>query len=231
MLAANKDITIKDIIENDTTIDKSQLSEAIKRLLSSDNKHKSLGEVSEELNQYIIMIKDLVDQKEISLDDLKYEIAKYLRKDDKIIPGSLAQLLVGCVGSESSCPMKEEHPEDVPFAYNHSKGNLVPLSSFKRPITDNTYAVLYITGDPQKIKLDSLKSLEDKGFKKIKVHYKNVDSANYTVFNVDNLKKYIHTRSKDGIFQDLMVIGFIMFLVIIIYKISHSYSSTSVTEE
>lgn len=206
---------------------KKHLSEAIKKLLSSDNKNKSLGEVSDELNEYIITIKELVDQKEISLDDLKYEIAKYLHKDDKIIPGSLAQLLVGCVGSESSCPMKEEHPEDVPFAYNHEKGSLVPLSSFKRPITDNTYAVLYITGDPQKIKIDSLQHLEEQGFKKIKVYYKNVDSANYTVLNVDNLKKYIHTRSKDGIFQDLMVIGFIMFLVLIIYKISHSYTSAA----
>lgn len=219
--------TLQDILpsQESSIIDKRELSEAIKKLLSSDNKNKSLGEVSDELNQYIISIKDLVDQKEVSLDDLKYEIAKYLKKDDKIIPGSLAQLLVGCVGSESSCPMKEEHPEDVPFAYNHEKGILVPLSSFKRPITDNTYAVLYITGDPQKIKIESLQRLEEQGFKKIKVYYKNIDSANYTVFNIDNLKKYIHTRSKDGIFQDLMVIGFIMFLILIIYKISHSYSS------
>lgn len=204
------------------SIDKNILSKAVQKLLTGDTKNKSLGEVSEELNQYIIEIKDLVDQKEISLDDLKYEIAKYLKKDDKIIPGSLAQILVGCMGSESSCAMKEEHPEDVPFAYNHQHGTFVPLSSFKRPITDNTYAVLYVTGDPQKIKVESLQYLEEQGFKKLKVHYKNIDSADYTVFNVDNLKKYIHTRSKDGIFQDLMIIGFIIFLILVIYKISGS---------
>ena len=142
-------------------LDKDKLTIAIKELLSSDNKNKSLGEVSDELNQHIIMIKESVDQKEVTLDDLKYEIAKYLKKEDTILPGSLAQLLVGCVGTEDSCPMKEEHPEDVPFAYNHEKGVLVPLSPFKSPITDNTYAVLYITGDPQKIKIDSLQKLED----------------------------------------------------------------------
>lgn len=204
----------------DISLEKFTLSAAIKELLSSDNKNKSLGEVSDDLNQYIIIIKDLVDQKEVNLEDLKFEIAKYLRKDDKVLPGSLAQLLVGCISSEDACPLKEEHPEDVPFAYNHEKGVLVPLSYFKRPITDNTYAVLYINGDPQKINLDSLKKLEEDGFRKIKIHYKNVDSANYTVFNVDNLKKYIHTHSRDGIFQDLMILGFIVFLILIIYKMN-----------
>lgn len=194
---------------------------AVKELLSSDNKNKSLGEVSDDLNQYIIDLKDLVDQKEIDLDDLKFEIAKYLKKDEKILPGSLAQLLIGCIGEEDACALKEEHPEDVPFAYNHEKGVLLPLSHFKTPITDNTYAVLYINGDPRKINLDSLKNLEEKGFKKIKIHYKNIDSANYKVVNIDNLRKYIHTHSRDGIFQDLVIMGFILFLILIIYKISY----------
>ena len=85
---------------------KSSLSQAVSELLSPENKNLSLGEASEQLNDYIIKIKDLVDSGDINLEDLKNEIAKNLNNTDKIVPNSLAQLLVGCVGDKDACLMK-----------------------------------------------------------------------------------------------------------------------------
>ena len=58
------------------------------------NKDKSLGEVSAELNDYLIEIKELVESNEISYDELKEEIRKHLKSKDKVKPGSVAQLLM-----------------------------------------------------------------------------------------------------------------------------------------
>ena len=51
-----------------------KLSDAVARLLNEDNKNKTLGEVSRELNEYLIEIKELVESNEISYDTLKDEI-------------------------------------------------------------------------------------------------------------------------------------------------------------
>jgi hypothetical protein len=199
-------------------IPQTTLSDAIKQLLSTDNKDKSLGEVSEELNEYIIKIKDLVYKNEIDLEELKEEISKNLNKD-QILPGSIAQLLVGCVDEEGACPMQSDHPEDVSFAYSQEEGGMVPLSNYSHPVTDKTYAVLWLTGDPKKIKMESLKGLEKKGFKRLKIQHKNIDSANYNVINIENLKRYINEKSNDGIYSDFMIMGFILLLIVIIYNI------------
>lgn len=200
-------------------LEKDDLSIAVAKLLSEENKTKSLGEASKELNHYIIQIKELVDTGSITLDELKREIVKHIKKKDDIIPNSLAQILVGCVGENDVCLLKSEKPEDVPFAYDFKTDKLMALSKYNEPITDDTYAVLYITGDPQKISVDSFKLLELKGFKKIKIEYKDIGSSSYKVINIDNIRKYINSKPEKNIMHSVMIIGFILLLILIFYNI------------
>jgi hypothetical protein len=194
------------------------LSKAVSEILSSKNRSLSLGEASQELNNYIIHIKELVDNGSITLNDLSNEIVKHIKNKDEIIPNSLAQLLIGCVGDKNSCLMKQEKPEDVPFIYNHQTQKLQALSKENTPFSDDSTAVLYITGSPEKINIESLKFLEDQGFKKLRIEYKDINSANYKVINVDNLKKYIYTQPEKDIYKSVFIIGFILLLIFILYK-------------
>jgi hypothetical protein len=197
------------------------LSKAVSELLSNQNKDLSLGEASEELNSYIIKIKDLVDTGDVTLDQLREEITKHLKAKQVIVPNSLAQLLVGCVGDKETCMMKAEKPEDVPFLYDHQSGKLKPFSkNNSSPLTDDSVAVLYLTGDPGKINIESLKFLEEKGFAKLRIEYKDVNSSNYKVINIDNLRRYIYTKPQDkDIYQSIMILGFLLMLIFILYKI------------
>ena len=63
-----------------------KLSDAVSKLLDEDNKDKSLGEVSEELNAYLIEIKELVESNEINYDTLKDEIRKHIQTKESIKP-------------------------------------------------------------------------------------------------------------------------------------------------
>lgn len=198
------------------------LSKAVSELLSNKNKDKSLGEASKELNNYIINIKELVDEGEITLEELREEIIKHLQHKQDIVPNSLAQLLIGCVGDNESCLMKPEKPEDVSFIYNYQTSKLQPLTKLVNPITEDSVAVLYVTGNPDKINLESLKVLEERGFKKIRIEYKDVKSANYKVINIDNLKKYIYSKPNEkDVFQSVIILGFLLMLIFILYKIQN----------
>jgi hypothetical protein len=201
---------------------RTDLSKAVSELLSSKNKNKSLGEASEELNNYIIKIKELVDEGEITLEELREEITKHLGSKTNVVPNSLAQLLIGCVGDSNACLMKAEKPEDVPFLYNHQTSKLQPLSKLRAPLTTDSVAVLYVTGRPDKINLESLKFLEDIGFKKLRIEYKDVKSSNYKIINVDNLRKYIYSKPNEkDVFQSIMILGFLLLLIFILYKIQN----------
>lgn len=198
------------------------LSKAVSELLSSKNKNKSLGEASDELNNYIIKIKDLVDTGDITLEELREEITKHLNSKEVIVPNSLAQLLIGCVGDKETCLMKPEKPEDVAFLYNTQHQKLQSLSKNNIPLTDDSVAVLYLTGNPNKINLESLKFLEEQGFKKLRIEYKDIKSANYKVINVDNLKRYIYSRPNDNnIFQSIMILAFLLLIIFTLYRIQN----------
>jgi hypothetical protein len=202
------------------------LSKAVSELLSHSNKNKVLGEASKELNDYIIKIKDLVDTGDITLEELRNEITKHIKKEENIMPNSLAQLLVGCVGDKETCLMKQENPEDVPFIYDHKSAKLHPLSKNKgSPLTNDSIAVLYSTCSPEKINIDSLRFLENRGFKKLRIEYKDVKSSSYKIINLDNLKsnsfqpyiKDLLTEEKD-IYKNILSLGFILLLIFFIYK-------------
>lgn len=198
------------------------LSKAVSELLASNNKDKSLGEASEELNSYIIKIKELVDEGDVTLEELREEITKNLNSEQEVVPNSLAQLLIGCVGDNESCLMKAEKPEDVPFLYNPQTHKLQPLTKLKNPLTNDSVAVLYVTGNPDKINIESLKMLEESGFKRLRIEYKDIKSANYKVINIDNLKRYIYSKPNDkDTFQSVMILGFLLLLIFVLYKLQN----------
>jgi len=201
---------------------KTSLSKAVSEILSPSNKSLSLGEASEKLNSYIITIKELVDSGDISLDELRDEITKHLDGGEKIIPNSLAQLLIGCVGDKESCLMKQEKAEDIPFIYDPENDTIKALSNVTLPLTDDSTAVLYLTDHPKNIKTGIFQYLESKGFKKLRIEYKDSNSLNYKVIDIDNLKRYIYSKpSEKDIYQSIVILGFILLLIFMLYKIQN----------
>ena len=168
-----------------------EFSEVVSMLLSTENKDKSLGEVSQEMNEFLITIKEAVDSNEISYEQLREEIKKHISPDETV-PGSVSQLLVGCVGEEDSCPISKEVAEDVPFVYDFKSSKIIPLSKIDRPLTKDTYCVLYITGSPEKIKFESLKEILKMGFKKLKIKYKESEENSYENLEIDDLIYFLN---------------------------------------
>ena len=200
---------------NDKTIN---FSEAISKLLSEENKDKSFGEVSEELNDYIVSIKEAVEKGEINYETLKKEISKHLQSGDKTIPGSLSQLLIGCIGDKGACPLDSNKAQDIPFVYDNKYDRIFPLSKQDSPYSDNSYAVLYFTGQPKNLSVDSLKYLEQAGFTKLKIEYKNVSNSKYKTIYVENLKKYIYSKPEKGDENLIYFLG-IVFILLLFYLI------------
>ena len=195
-----------------------KLSDAIKKLLSEENKDKSLGELNKELTDYVIEIKELTESKSISFDRLKEEISKHIDIQHDNLPGSIAQLLVGCIGEEGSCPVnKKEQPDNVPFIYDNKTKSIKPISRITSPMTDESYAVIYVSGKLSDLSVDALKNLLDLGFKRLKVEYKEVSSSDYKTVNIENLKKYIYFKPEENNSSGINILIFLMALIILFY--------------
>ena len=192
-------------------------SKVIKKLLSEDNKDKLLGEISEDLEQYIIDIKNMVDSGVLTYDQLRDEISKNLNISEDTKPGSVAQLLLGCI-DEDSCPMRQEEIMDIPYYYDIETLKLIPLTNIKSSISKDSYAIIYITGNPKDISIDSLNELVENGFNKLKIMYKKNTTSKYKTLNIENLRKYVSSNpglSTKGI---IMISVLIAVLFVIIYK-------------
>ena len=162
----------------------------IQELLSNQNKNKLLGEISKEMEQQIFDIKTLVDSGIISHETLKYEITNNL-KDDSIIPGTVAQMLIGCI-DEKSCPMQEEELLDIPYYYDSINGSLIPLSRITGAITTKSYAVVYMTGSPSDLNYKIFSNLKEDGFNRAKIMYKKSSTAPYKEFIIDDIGFYMN---------------------------------------
>lgn len=162
----------------------------IQELLSNQNKNKLLGEISKEMEQQIFDIKTLVDSGIISHETLKYEITNNL-KDDSIIPGTVAQMLIGCI-DEKSCPMQEEEILDIPYYYDSINGSLIPLSRITGAITTKSYAVVYMTGSPSDLNYKIFSNLKEDGFNRAKIMYKKSSTAPYKEFIIDDIGFYMN---------------------------------------
>ena len=166
-------------------------SRMMAKLLSEENKDKLLGEISDELEQHIADIKNMVDSGSITYDQLREEISKNinLRQDQQ--PGSVAQMLLGCI-DEESCPMRQEEIMDVPFFYDKENKDVIPITQVSTSISSESNAVIYITGSPSEVSMDAIRRLQEKGFTKIKIMYKRSSRAKYRVFNINNVQLYIN---------------------------------------
>lgn len=191
------------------------ITTVIAEILSKENKNKSLGEVSDELNEYLIEIKEAVESGDITYEFLQKEIANHLDENEKTIPGSLAQLLIGCVSEDGSCPLKNNQVHDIPFVYDNKYNKIFPISKQLTPYNENSYAVLYFTGQPKNLKPETLKYLEENGFNKLKIEYKNIDSSNYKTIYIENLKKYIYAQPEKGDDNLLYLIGILVILLLV----------------
>jgi len=198
-----------------------KLSDAISKLLSTENRHKSLGELNQELSDYVIEIKELSETNSISFDRLKEEISKHIDLSQNNIPGSISQLLIGCIG-DNICPIsKKEEADDIPFVYDYKKSTLKSLSKNNIPITEDSYAVVYINGKMGDLDLDALKDLLGKGFNKMKIMYKETGKSDYKTVNIENLKKYIYFKPDEKKLKNSMTFFvLIVALVLLLYTIS-----------
>lgn len=201
--------------------DSIQFSEAVSELLSSENKNKSFGEVSEELNDYLIIIKEAVENGKITYAALRNEISKHLTSEDEAIPGSLAQLLLGCVKENGSCHFEPTVNQEIPFVYDNNYNKIFPLSKKNKPRSENDYAVLYFTGLPDNLDIETLKYLEDNGFNKLKIEYKNIDGSKYKTIHIENLKRYIYSKPEGNEDSLIYIIG-IIFILTLFYLLTKS---------
>ena len=194
-------------------------SRIVKRLLSEENKDKLLGEISEDLEKYITDIKNMVDSGTITYDQLRDEISKNLNLDEDHVPGSVAQMLMGCI-DEESCPMRQEEVLDIPYFYDKRNKKLISITRLDSSITHESYAVVYITGNPSDISIDSLRELESKGFNRLKIMYKSNTKSKYRTFNIDNLNIYLNPQNMFNYKTGALVITLI---AIILYLLIRRY--------
>jgi hypothetical protein len=207
-----------------------KLSEAVGRLLSDENKDKSLGEIGDDLSNYLVQIKDLVDSGKVTYNGLTQEISKYLNGNEVPKPGSVSQLLLGCVEGEDWCPVTEKE-EDVSFFYDPDSKKFIPISSIPSLISVRNYAIIYISGDPREIDIDSLQELEVKGFQKMKIRYRGIADSVYTEINISNLEKHIAGLSKRNISNEsvdtkintFMSISFLVIILVIIFYMKNHH--------
>lgn len=191
-------------------------SQIVRRLLSEENKDKLLGEISEDLEQYIVDIKNLVDSGVITYDRLRDEISRSLDIHEDPRPGSVAQMLLGCI-DEESCPMRQEEVLDVPFIYDKDNESVIPLTRIQQNVTDSSYAIVYVTGKPSDVSIDALKTLENSGFKRIKIMYKPTTKSKYKSFNIDNLQLYMNPTNMFNLRTGILVsvlLAIILYLVL-----------------
>lgn len=192
-------------------------SRIVKRLLSEENKDLLLGEISEDLEQYIADIKNLVDSGSVTYDQLRDEISKNLNISEDQRPGSVAQMLLGCI-DEESCPMRQEEVLDIPYFYDKDQQKIIPMTRINSSITSDSYAVIYMTGSPSDISIDSLKEIEENGFNKIKIMYKKSTKSKYKTFNIDNLNLYMNPQNVFNYKTGALVLLLLAIILFLVYK-------------
>ena len=190
-------------------------SRMMSKLLSEENKDKLLGEISDELEQYIAEIKNMVDSGSITYDQLREEISKNinLRQDQQ--PGSVAQMLLGCI-DEESCPMRQEEIMDVPFFYDKDANDVIPITQVSTSISPDSSAVIYITGSPSEVSMNSLKRLREKGFSKIKIMYKRSSRSKYRTFNINNVQLYVNPTKMFNS-KTAFLVAFLVMIILYMY--------------
>ena len=190
-------------------------SRMMTKLLSEENKDKLLGEISDELEQYIAEIKNMVDSGSITYDQLREEISKNinLRQDQQ--PGSVAQMLLGCI-DEESCPMRQEEIMDVPFFYDKENDSVIPITQISTSISPDSNAVIYLTGSPSDVSISTIKKLQEQGFTKVKIMYKRSSRSKYRTFNISNVQLYTNPTKMFNS-KTIFLVAFLMMIILYMY--------------
>lgn len=172
------------------------LTGIISELLDGSTRDLSYQEIPDVLQEKFLAVKERLDRGEISYDQLKAEILKHLNDmntTEEIRPGSMAQLLIGCLEEDGGICKKSEG--DFTFIYDNGLQLLdANVSEEGLIVNEDSYAIVYITGPPESISIDGLKKLESMGFKKMKINYKSADSLSYQTLDINNLSKYIYDK-------------------------------------
>jgi hypothetical protein len=190
-------------------------SRMMSKLLSEENKDKLLGEISEELEQYISQIKNMVDSGSITYDQLREEISKNINIRQDQQPGSVAQMLLGCI-DEESCPMRQEEILDIPFFYDKKNNQVIPITQVNTSISPQSSAVIYVTGSPSDVSMDTIKQLQENGFSKIKIMYKSSSRSKYRTFNINNVQLYTNpTRMFNS--KTAFLVAFLVMIILYMY--------------
>ena len=190
-------------------------SRMMSKLLSEENKDKLLGEISDELEQYIAEIKNMVDSGSITYDQLREEISKNINLRQDHQPGSVAQMLLGCI-DEESCPMRQEEIMDVPFFYDKDNNDVIPITQVSVSISPESSAVIYITGSPSEVSMNSIKRLQEKGFSKIKIMYKRSSRSKYRTFNINNVQLYLNPTKMFNS-KTAFLVAFLVMIILYMY--------------
>ena len=192
-----------------------KFSDAIAKLLSEDNRDKTLGEVGEDLSDYLVQIKEMVEKGNITYSGLMEEVSKYIDKGEIPKPNTVSQLLMGCVVGDEWCPLDKKDNE-ISFIYDPVTHNMVSISDSSDPRNKDTYAVIFLTGDPRDVDLDSFKGLEEKGFEKVKIKFKDVSESVYRELVIGDLEKHIRRSNNVNKKNNINLFMSFSFLLIIL---------------
>lgn len=204
---------------------KIKLTDAIGKLLSEDNRDKTLGEIGEDLSGYLVEIKDMVKSGDITYSVLMEEISKYIERGQIPKPNTVAQLLMGCGEGDEWCPLDESENE-VSFYYDSEGKKFVSISEEDEPRNGDTYAVVFLTGNPKDLDISSFETLASRGFEKLKIKFKDVSDSVYKELEIGDLEKHIrrNTKSQPGDkISMFMSISFLLVVLLVVYYIRNSY--------
>ena len=188
-----------------------ELNDLLSELLNKDNRDLTLGELDVELNNKLSELKKMIDLGVIDYMDLQKEISKHIDINEQSLPGSVSQLLKGCLSSSGSCPINRDN--FISYTYDLTNDKLIALSNDSQ-VKENSSAVIYITGEPSDISLDAMKSLLDKGFSKLIIKYKDLTMSNYDTHEIHDLKEHLNNDDNTtSIVLISIIIGVIAYIL------------------
>ena len=78
-----------------------------------------------------------------------------------------------------------------------------------------------MNGKVRDLSLDSLQDLLDKGFRRLKIMYKEIDKNVYKTVNIENLKKYVYMKPDEkNLKNNFNIIVIVIGLILLLYVIS-----------
>ncbi len=190
-----------------------ELNNLLEELLSEENRDKTLGELDDELSVKLSDLKKLIDMEIIDYRDLRKEIAKHIDMDEQSVPGSISQLLKGCLSSSGSCPINRDI--DISYTYDVDSDTLIQLNNIENEKSSSS-AVIYMVGDPEDISKKTLFEIKKRGINKLKIKFKDLTMANYDTHVIEDLDD--HLDENDNITSIFIISIIVLIFGYILYR-------------